>query len=78
MQTNSFNDIAEKIRQAKTIGVASHIRPDADALGSTIAFSLWLKANGKTVTAWNEEGATQKFHYLPRNEMVTPPPASPQ
>jgi phosphoesterase RecJ-like protein len=78
MQTNSFNDIAEKIRQAKTIGVASHIRPDADALGSTIAFSLWLQANGKTVTAWNEEGATQKFHYLPRHEMVTTPPATPQ
>ena len=78
MQTNNFDDIAEKIHQAQTIGVASHIRPDADALGSTIAFSLWLQAIGKTVTVWNEEGSTQKFHYLPRHELVMVPPATPQ
>jgi phosphoesterase RecJ-like protein len=58
--------------------VASHIRPDADALGSTIAFALWLRDCGKEVTAYNEEGATSKFHYLPCHEIVGHPPATPQ
>ncbi len=31
----------------QNILVASHLRPDGDALGSTIAFSLWLKSWGK-------------------------------
>jgi phosphoesterase RecJ-like protein len=73
-----FDSISSAIANAKTIGVASHLRPDADALGSTIAFAMWLRSLGKTVHAWNEEGATGKFHYLPGYELVTTPPATPQ
>jgi len=54
------------------------MRPDGDALGTTIAFSLWLKSLGKNVTAWNEEGVTQKFRYLPEHELVTVPDAAPR
>ena len=43
----SFSEIAEALKNAENILVASHIRPDGDALGSTIAFALWLKAIGK-------------------------------
>ncbi len=74
----TFDTIAAALRDARTVGVASHLRPDADALGSTIAFALWLKACGKTVHAYNEEGTTSKFSYLPCNEMVALPPTSPQ
>jgi hypothetical protein len=78
MLTKNFDDIAQALQNARTVGVASHIRPDADALGSTIAFALWLKDCGKEVTAWNEEGSTSKFHYLPKNEIVTLPASTPQ
>lgn len=78
MVTKNFDDIAELIRNAKTIGVASHIRPDADALGSTIAFALWLKACGKDVTAWNEEGCTTKFQYLPGYDIIALPAKTPK
>ena len=74
----TFETIAETLRNAQTIGVASHLRPDADALGSTIAFTLWLQSLGKTVHAFNEEGSTAKFHYLPGHEVVALPPATPQ
>jgi phosphoesterase RecJ-like protein len=74
----TFESIADTLRNAQTIGVASHLRPDADALGSTIAFALWLQSLGKTVHAFNEEGSTAKFHYLPGHELVTLPPATPQ
>jgi phosphoesterase RecJ-like protein len=56
----------------------SHVRPDGDALGCTIAMALCLKRMGKDVTAWNEEGVLEKFRYLPGHEIVTTPPIEPQ
>jgi phosphoesterase RecJ-like protein len=74
----SFAEIATALAGVDDILVASHVRPDGDALGSTIAFALWLKSLGKKVTAWNEEGVTQKFRYLPGHEIVTLPDAEPR
>jgi phosphoesterase RecJ-like protein len=75
---STFAEIETALGGARDILVASHVRPDGDALGSTIAFSLWLKSLGKNVTAWNEEGVTQKFRYLPEHEIVTIPAAEPR
>ncbi|MDX2079881.1 MAG: bifunctional oligoribonuclease/PAP phosphatase NrnA [Terrimicrobiaceae bacterium] len=77
MNSAGFDEILRALENARTVGVASHLRPDADALGSTIAFSLWLQSLGKAVTAWNEEGTTSKFRYLPGHEIVSLPPAEP-
>jgi len=74
----SFSEIAESIESAQNILVASHVRPDGDALGSTIAFALWLHSLGKTVTAWNEHGVTQKYRYLPRHELISKPDSVPR
>ncbi len=71
--TAKFSDIAMALEGAQNILVASHVRPDGDALGSTIAFALWLRGLGKSVTAWNQDGVTQKFRYLPEHELVTVP-----
>lgn len=74
MKTNStFAEIAAAIDGAQRILVASHLRPDGDALGSTIAFALWLKTLGKEVYAWNEDGMPAKFSYLPECHLVTAP-----
>lgn len=73
-----IDHIAGILRGAKKIAVASHLRPDADALGTTIAAALWLRSEGKDVTAWNEDGVPEKFRYLPGHEILTVPPASPQ
>lgn len=78
MMNLNFDTISNALRDVRTVGVASHIRPDADALGSTIAFTLWLRACGKEVMAYNEEGSTSKFRYLPCHEIVTLPPATAQ
>ncbi len=78
MMNLNFDTISDALREARTVGVASHLRPDADALGSTIAFALWLRDCGKEVVAYNEEGSTSKFHYLPCHEIVSLPPNAPQ
>ena len=73
-----FDEIYSALKKARTVAVASHLRPDADALGSTIACTLWLKACGKDVTAWNEDATPGKFHYLPGHELVSQPPSEPR
>lgn len=70
---SSFVEIAAVLDGAQRILVASHLRPDGDALGSTIAFALWLKSQGKDVSAWNEDGMPAKFSYLPAGDFVTAP-----
>jgi len=74
----TFAEIAAALEGAQDILVASHLRPDGDALGSTLAFTLWLRSLGKKVTAWNQDGVTQNFRYLPGHELITTPEATPR
>lgn len=70
---SSFSEIHQALCAAHRILVVSHARPDGDALGSTLAAALWLKQEGHDVTAWNEDGAPQKFSYLPEVALITKP-----
>jgi bifunctional oligoribonuclease and PAP phosphatase NrnA len=70
----TLGQIKHTLDAADRILVASHVRPDADAYGSSIAMGLHLKAQGKDVTVWNEEGLTDKFRYLPESNLVGFPP----
>jgi len=72
----SFSDIRDALSGLRRILVASHLRPDADALGSTIAVALWLRNEGHDVTAWNEDGMLEKFAFLPSSGIVTRPSAT--
>lgn len=73
MKSSSFSEIRETLRGCHRILVASHLRPDADALGSTIAAALWLQSEGHEVTAWNENGMPEKFSFFASSELVTKP-----
>jgi phosphoesterase RecJ-like protein len=77
MKTASFTEIRAALSGKKRILVVSHLRPDADAYGSTIAAALWLQSEGHEVTAWNQDGMLEKFSFLPSSELVTAPPATP-
>jgi len=74
----SLASIAELIRTKNRFVVMSHVRPDGDALGCTLAMGLCLKQLGKDVTMWNEEGCLEKFSFLPGSAQVQKPPAEPQ
>jgi phosphoesterase RecJ-like protein len=75
---SSFSEIREALRGTPRILVVSHARPDGDALGSTLAATLWLKNAGHQVTAWNEDGLPEKFSYLPSAALITKPAKEPQ
>ena len=77
MRKADFPEIREVLRGCRRILVASHLRPDADAYGSSIAAALWLQSEGHEVTVWNEDGMLSKFSFLPSSELVTKPSATP-
>ena len=77
MKRAAFPEIREALRERRRILVASHLRPDADAYGATIAAALWLQSEGHEVTAWNEDGMLEKFSFLPSSEIVTAPASTP-
>jgi phosphoesterase RecJ-like protein len=74
----SFAEIARVLREAQTIVVMSHVRPDGDALGSELALGVSLRELGKDVTIWNEDGMLEKYSFMPASELVQRPPAEPQ
>jgi len=69
----SFTEIESLIRASKSVLIASHLRPDADALGCTLAMALWVRSLGIEVAAWNQDGMPPKFCYLPESDLITTP-----
>ena len=78
MNRNTFDAIGRALRQHHRFAILSHIRPDGDALGSTLALALSLNELGKDVRAWNEEGMLEKYGFLAGAELLTPPPNAPE
>jgi phosphoesterase RecJ-like protein len=74
----TFDDIGAVLRERQRFVVVSHLRPDGDALGCQLALGLSLRAAGKDVTLWNEDGMLDKLRFLPGAELVTRPPERPE
>ncbi len=74
----SLEQIGCALREHEKFAVLSHVRPDGDALGSTLAIALALKALGKNVHPWNEEGMLEKYSFLAGGELLTMPPNEPE
>jgi len=59
-----FAAIGEVVASAGRILIASHTRPDGDAVGSALALGLSLQAAGKDVTVVNEDGLPETYAFL--------------
>src|SRR6266446_1841392 len=78
MSTSKFQDIGQILRDHQRFAILGHVRPDGDALGSQLALALSLQALGKEVRVWNEDGMLEKYSFLPRAELLTKPPSTPE
>jgi len=78
VNNSKFEQIGRVLREHQKFAILSHVRPDGDALGSQLALGLSLKALGKEVRLWNEDGMLEKYSFLPRAELLTKPPAEPE
>jgi bifunctional oligoribonuclease and PAP phosphatase NrnA len=78
MSTSKFEEIGRILREHQRFAILGHVRPDGDALGSQLALALSLQALGKEVRVWNEDGMLEKYSFLPRAELLTKPPSTPE
>ena len=62
-------DVKERIAGSDSILLVSHVRPDADAVGSVLGFGLALQGAGKTVQMVLEDGS-ENFKYLPQYDTI--------
>ena len=74
---NSLNNLQTLIANSQRIALFSHIRPDGDAYGTSLAFALSLRAIGKEVTIYNEDGLSSLYSFLPQSHLITSPPQNP-
>ncbi len=56
--------ILEALREARTLCVVGHVRPDGDCAGSQLGLTLALRAEGKQVVCWNQDVIPQKYKFL--------------
>ncbi|MCK5681789.1 DHH family phosphoesterase [bacterium] len=58
------------VQKAETIVIASHIDPDGDAVGSSLAWALILKKLGKQVVVYNRDVLPYSYKFLPGAELL--------
>lgn len=62
---DSYKRVIDLINDNKKFLILSHAHPDGDAIGSTLALGISLKAMGKDVTMYNEDGVPRVLDFLP-------------
>ena len=67
-------DIKNRLADAKKVVIASHVRPDGDAIGSLLGLGLALIEAGKTVEMILVDGAPSSFRFLEGSELIKKEP----
>ena len=66
--------IQERLKTAKSIVIASHVRPDGDAIGSLLGLGLALRDAGKSVQMVLVDGVSGSFKHLEGSELIVREP----
>lgn len=65
--------IIEAIREARSVCVVGHVRPDGDCIGSQLGLAHALRDAGKEVTVWNDDPVPDKLRFLDGERWVARP-----
>lgn len=68
---DTLKEITKALKKYDRFIILSHIRPDGDAIGSTVAIGSTLEAMGKTVTYVNEDGVPDNLAFLPGSDKIS-------
>ncbi|HLC15921.1 MAG TPA: bifunctional oligoribonuclease/PAP phosphatase NrnA [Thermodesulfovibrionia bacterium] len=63
--------IVNILKESGSFVIASHINPEGDAIGSTLALGLGLLKAGKRVYLYNKDGVPESLRFLPFSELIT-------
>jgi phosphoesterase RecJ-like protein len=67
--------IKERLDKSSKVIVASHVRPDGDAIGSLLGLGLALRDAGKAVQMVLVDGVSSSFRHLEGSELIVREPA---
>ena len=70
MDTEIIGAIKERLATAKSVVIASHVRPDGDAIGALLGLGLALRDAGKSVQMILVDGVPSSFRYLEGSELI--------
>jgi len=65
-----YEEIKKLLHDGKSFLIASHIRPDGDAIGSVLGFGLALRSIGKEVVIYLADGIPLNFQHLPESKSI--------
>jgi phosphoesterase RecJ-like protein len=67
----SISALLDLIRKCNTFAITSHVRPDGDAIGSSLGLLHLLEAMGKRATVVFTDPIPPNFHFLPGVERIS-------
>lgn len=70
MQSMIITDIEKRLARAEKVVIASHVRPDGDAIGSLLGLGLALQNAGKQVQMILVDGCPASFRYLEGSDQI--------
>jgi len=74
MNSAIIQEIKGRLNEARSVLIASHVRPDGDAIGSSLALGLALRNAGKAVQVVLQDGIPASFRFLEGHEQVQKEP----
>lgn len=74
MTDQTSGDIKKRLADANKVVIASHVRPDGDAIGSVLGLGLALIEAGKTVEMVLMDGVPSSFKFLEGSNLVKKEP----
>ena len=74
MESAIIKKIGDRLNEAQSILIASHVRPDGDAIGALLAIGLALQGAGKTVQMVLQDGVPGSFRHLAGSDQVQKEP----
>ena len=74
MDSQLIGEIKDRLGEAKKIVIASHVRPDGDAIGSLLGLGLALRDAGKSVQMVLADGVPSSFKYLEGSKFIEKEP----
>ena len=74
MDSQLIGEIKDRLGAAKKIVIASHVRPDGDAIGSLLGLGLALHDAGKSVQMILGDGVPSSFKYLEGSKFIEKEP----
>jgi phosphoesterase RecJ-like protein len=77
MNEGTTGAIKARLDTSKNVIIASHVRPDGDAIGSLLALGLALRDAGKSVQMVLADGVPASFKHLEGSELVVREPGEP-